>query len=60
MSYLLKFYENMKKISFWGQGRGEWEDGFLKVILEEYTSHLQKFNLRTVSLEVVNTLDSLC
>lgn len=49
-----------KKISFWGQGRGEWEDGFLKVILEEYTSHLQKFNLRTVSLEVVNTLDSLC
>lgn len=45
----------MKKISFWGQGRGEWEDSFLKVILEEYTFHLQKFNLRTLSLEVVNT-----
>lgn len=44
-----------EKNSFWGQGRGEWEDGFLKVILEEYTSHLQKFDLRTIILEVVNT-----
>jgi hypothetical protein len=51
----------MKEIfSSWGQGRGEWQDGFLQVVLEKYSSHIQKFNLQTLRLYTVDASDSLC